>query len=148
MQEPDFFAFADRLVERLKLTCDEPGMKWFTSDDTAEVEKRAQFAPAIHVVYGGYRPTGEARGRRQEIEQTWIVIRSVKSAAGGTDRRVKAGPALGQILTACLGWPKAHRDEQHGPLRLVSAPGVRRVGTVDHYPLAFVTTLPVEGLPD
>lgn len=147
MQSPDFFAFEARLLERLKgLLADEPNLKWFTSDDNSEIEKRAQFAPAVHIVYGGHRPAGQSKGRNQVIEQTWIVIRSVKSAAGGQDRRDQAGPALGKIVSAVLGWPRARHDEQYSPCQLAPAGGVFYVGAVAHYPVAFTTQMPVEGI--
>ena len=149
MQEPDFFAFEKRLEARLKAKRTvPPETKWFFSDSPEAAESRAQFAPAIHIIYGGYRPEAGSSPRRQPIDQTWIVIVSIKSAAGGEDHRVKAGPLLGKIVSALIGWPRANRDEQYGPLTLVPAGGVRWRGTVAHYPLAFKTTMPVEGQPD
>jgi hypothetical protein len=147
---PDFFAFEDRLQARLKDTLDvPPTMQWLLSSSPEEAEEKlSQIAPAIHIIYGGYRPREGSSARQGVIEQTWIVVVSVKSAAGGKDQRVKAGPILGQILRALMGWPVAHRDEQFGPLKLVPAGGVRRRGIVAHYPLAFTTSMPVQGQPD
>lgn len=148
MQSPDFFAFETRLLERLQARITVPGIKWFGSSDDAEAQRRAQFAPAIHVLYGGYRAAVGVSARQQQIDQSWIVLVSVKSAAGGGDRRDRAGLLLGQVLSALLGWPRPGKDSQFGPLRLASAPGVKYVGTVAHYPLSFTTFMPVEGQPE
>lgn len=151
MENPDFLAFGPVLQQRLKERIKAPtDMKWFLSTDIREViDRRSQFAPAVHVIYGGYRPSRESgNGRNQLVDQTWIVLVSVRNAAGGEDRRAEAGPRMGQVVTSLIGWPRSARDQRFGPLRFAGAPSPIDKDTVTHYPLAFVTSMPVEGQPD
>lgn len=151
MQEPDFLAFGPLLLERLRQRIDAPAeTQWFLSTDLKEViNTRSQFAPAIHVLYGGYRPSDEkGNGKLQLVDVTWIVLVSVSNAAGGEQRRAEAGPRMGKVCSAVMGWPRAGRSTQFRPLRLAGAPAPIDKDIVTHFPIAFVHSMPVEGNPD
>lgn len=116
--------------------------------DLAGVAESAQQTPALHVVFGGYRPTRSVDGSRgaiQETEQTWWVVAAVKnlrSPQTGENAREQAGPILSAVLAALQGWQPTAK---HTPLELAAGPRPGFSKGYGYFPLAFVTRVVTRG---
>lgn len=137
----DYLAAEALLLARLSDQV--PGVKAvLAAADLEGVEEAKQVTPALHLVFGGYRPLRQgqgAGGRLVETEQTWwvvVAVKNLRTAKTGTDARAEAGPLLAAVLGALLGWKPS---PDHAPLELAPAPRGGFSKGFGYYPLAFVT---------
>ena len=116
-----------------------------TAADLAGVEARAQHTPALHVIYDGDEPAGEAgqsdAGDVQITWQRWLVVLAVRSARdtlGGAGARALAGPLLVAVIQALAGWrPSA----DHSPMLRASAPRPVFDAGFAYYPQLYRTAV-------
>lgn len=132
----------DRLQPRLS-----SAIKVLPAADLAGVfEGGAQAAPAVYVIYQGYRPTQEiGNGSEQQTEQTWWVVpavRNVRDTRAATATRETAGQIMLDCLKLLLGWKPS---KEHSPLKLAPAPPARYLGGFGYFPMAFTTRLTTRG---
>ncbi|MEW6490766.1 MAG: hypothetical protein AB1578_22995 [Thermodesulfobacteriota bacterium] len=116
--------------------------------DLDGVAESAQVTPAVHVVFGGYRPTQERdEGRVQESEQVWIAVvavRNLRTPKTGEHARETAGELCADVLAALQGWrPSA----EHQPLKLAPGPRPGFSKGYGYFPLAFTTRVVTRGQP-
>lgn len=140
----NFMALEGELVERLKekLAGQVPPVHVLTSSELANVQEEMQLAPAVHVMYQGYRPL-EARhdGSVLRVQQTWMVVavvRNTRNLASGGDARQEAGALSIKVWSALTGFLPASAAK---PLALATAPSAEFSGGHQYLPLAFTTEL-------
>lgn len=141
----DFLGLEPLIIERLKASV--PAARAvLAAEDLADVQERSQVAPALHVIYGGYRVAEAAENGRGAItEQTWIVVAVVKGAGQRGDApaalRASAASLVGQVLAALMGWRPAERMR---PLKLANGPRPVFSGGFAYFPLTFAALVPVQ----
>lgn len=118
--------------------------------DLADVRQATQVTPALHVLYGGYRPVEAAgRGAVVRLVQTWYVVAVVRNVAqGDAAQRVRedACALLDPVLAALIGWAPEHGGAHIGPLQLVAAPAPLIEAGYGYFPLAFTAELHLQGV--
>jgi len=149
---PDFFSLESLLIARLRATV--TGVRTVLSGmDMEGLLELPQQTPALYVLYSDYGIADQVdTDREARITQTWLVVvavQSVRTPKSGADVRHSAGPLLGNVLRALLGWQP---DSAHMPLQLEAAPRwsyqpptARQQAGLLHIPLAFSTTLFLTG---
>jgi len=119
----------------------------FSRAELDGLERRQLVTPAVHVIYAGYRALeSKGAGRFARLEQRWIVAVAVKHAGdqGSGDRlREAAGPLLGDVARALLGW---RPDAEHGCLALANAPAPDYRPGFAFFPLMFTVAVAVKGV--
>ncbi|SIQ96453.1 hypothetical protein SAMN05421829_108164 [Aromatoleum tolulyticum] len=141
----DFLGLEPLIIERLKATV--PAARAvLAAEDLADVQERSQVAPALHVIYGGYRVLEATdTGRAATTEQTWIVVAVVKGAGQRGDApaalRASAAALVSPVLSALMGWRPADRMR---PLKLANGPRPVFSGGFAYFPLTFTATVPVQ----
>lgn len=140
----NFLALESVLKTRLQthFAASNPAVQVLSAVDLAGVTEASQLAPAVHLVYQGYRvaetPT---HGRVARIEQTWLVViatRNVSDARTGEAARSQAGAIASQVCTALMGWNPSAVTK---PLQLSDAPAAGFLAGFAYLPLAFVTEI-------
>lgn len=129
-------AIVERLEEKLGGTV----KAVVTAAEFAGIEEGSQVTPAAAVIYGGYAPTQSVGiGKVQEIEQTWLVVISCRSAYHTRTRRgarEDSAPIVRATMEALLGWRP--NVEGEGPLRLAAAPEAQFSDAgFAYYPIGF-----------
>jgi len=137
----NFLALEPLLVARLKeaLADQRPAVHVLTAAQLAGIEEQKQLTPAVHVIHGGFR-VRQARsdGRLAQLEHTWLVVASVKSAReirSGSAAREQAGRLAARAGAALMGLRAPPITA--GPLILTSAPGANYHDGFLYLPLAF-----------
>lgn len=141
----DFLGLEPLIIERLKATV--PAARTvLAAEDLADVQERSQVAPALHVIYGGYRVIeASENGRAASTEQSWIVVAVVKGASQRSDGpaalRASAAELVGPVLSALMGWRPVDRMR---PLKLANGPRPAFSGGFAYFPLTFAAQVPVQ----
>ncbi|WP_322521153.1 hypothetical protein SR882_10285 [Guyparkeria halophila] len=103
----DFLELEAPIKARLEAGVGE-SVKVFTAPDLDGVAAGNRPAPAVDLLYRGYRPKdGNAAGGFAVIEQTWwtvIAVRNRRHVASGNAARAEAGPIAGAVIKSLLGW--------------------------------------------
>ena len=116
--------------------------------DLAGVAEAKQVTPALHVLFGGYRPTkASVDGRVQQTEQRWqvvVAVKNLRTPKTGEHAREEAGPLLLAVLEVLQGW---RPSDEYTPFTLAAgaAPGFSR--GYGYYPLAFTTLVTTRANP-
>ncbi len=114
--------------------------------DLEGVAESAQVTPAVHVVFGGYRPTKASHDDRVvETEQTWqvvVAVKNLRSAKTGEHARETAGELCADVLAALQGW---RPSPEHQPLSLAPGPRPGFSKGFAYFPLAFTTRVVARG---
>jgi len=111
--------------------------------DLAGIDEQAQFTPAVHVIYAGYRPTRDLGGGTiAEIETRWFIVIAVRNARGNVDTHEDAEPLLTAAFTALAG-QKPTQDAR--PLTLSGGPQPSYNAGFAYYPLVFTTRQTLRG---
>jgi len=140
----DFLALETLIIARLKALC--PAARAVLSvDDLADVAERSQTAPALHVVYGGFRVNSATdNGRSAVTEQRWLVIAvtrcSAQRDAAPAEARARSGVLAREALAALMGWRPAPGMR---PLTLSTPPNPIFSNGMAYIPLAFTALVPV-----
>lgn len=139
-----FMQLEQLLVARLRQCC--PAARHvLVADDLDDVTKMAQRTPALHVLYGGYRPLDEGgNGKTAVIEQTWLIVcatRNAQQREGVTEKRARTADLVDQVLPALLGWRPLERG---APMHLDAAPKPLYSDGCTYLPLAFTWKLNVQ----
>lgn len=123
----------------------------FTAAEFADVDESSQFTPSVAVIYGGYTPSqtpGGAAVKVQEIEQTWLCVVGVRSAAGTRLRkgaREDSAPIARGVVEALIGWRPPVEGES--PLKLAPSPGAQFSDAgYAYYPIAFTNRRTYRGI--
>ena len=131
----------DRLKERLGDAIHVGAMR-----ELERVPEMRQRAPAVWVIYDGYR-VGDNNGPAvQLVIQNWFVVVATKSARGNGDEsaaRDEAGELCQRVIEALLGY----HIGQGKYLRLNEAPGPEYDAGYCHVPLAFSCAATFVGKP-
>ena len=142
----DYLAAEPLIVDRLRdQVAGVPDMRVFGAADLAGVEARAQHTPALHVVYDGDEPLGEAGQSQSGDTQiawqrwiVWVVARSARDARGGTGARAVAGPLMAATIQALAGWrPSA----DHSPMIRGAAGRPAYDAGIAYYPQLYRTAV-------
>lgn len=141
----NLLALEPLIVARLKERC--PQAQVFSQTNLLGVVENSQVAPALHVVYGGYRVAfAGGEGELARLVQTWIivvVIRSaVQNAGAATALRQGAGELMAETCAAIMGWAP-----QGEPFTIANPPNMPYIPGVGYFPLAFTTTVFALGEP-
>ena len=93
------------LVELLKNAL--PNVHILTATDLSDIVEDNQPAPAVHVIYNGFRVI-ETRpdGKAATIEQNWltvVAIRNVRNRGSGASARQDAIALTGSVAAALMG---------------------------------------------
>lgn len=144
LQTEDFLALEPLILERLKALC--PAARAVLSvDDLADVAERSQTAPALHVVYGGFRVNSATdNGRSAVTEQRWLVVAvtrcSAQRSAAPAEARARSGELAREALAALMGWRPVPGMR---PLALATPPNPIFRNGMSYIPLAFTALVPV-----
>jgi hypothetical protein len=115
-------AIVARLTERLKV----PGIVKAVYDTKAygAVEEESQLAPAVAVIYNGYRADDEVgQGTVQAVELNYLVVvvaRSSKQTLRATGAKESASEVFDAAVKALIGWQPGKGVRR---LRLADADG-------------------------
>lgn len=140
----DFLALETAIVARLRTLC--PSARAVLSvDDLGDVAERSQTAPALHVVYGGFRVSSATdNGRSAVTEQRWLVVAvsrcSAQRNAAPAEARARGGVLAREALAALMGWRPAPGMR---PLALATPPNPIFSNGMVYIPLAFTAVVPV-----
>lgn len=141
----DFLGLEPLIIARLKAAV--PAARAvLAAEDLTDVQERSQTAPALHVIYGGYRVVSASEsGRGANTEQTWIVVAVVKGASQRADGpaavRASGAELVGPVLAALMGWRPSERMR---PLKLANGPRPVFSGGFAYFPLTFSADVPVQ----
>lgn len=136
----NFLAPEPHLVALLKAALVDrvPAVHVLTEADLAGVQEAAQFVPAVHVVWNGFRVLeASTRGDKARLEHTWLCVAAVRNVAGvrnGEAARRDAGELLARAGAALMG---AVVPNTAGPFRLAPAPRGSFSNGFFYLPLAF-----------
>ncbi len=132
------------IVERLRTTLAAAGVKAkvMSAADLAGMKDAFQFAPAVHVIYQGYR-VKETRANNlvSLVEQTWLTVaavRNVRDQKTGAAARNDSKDINAAVYQAMAGWLPPGAWE---PFRLADGPGAGFEGCVFFIPLAWKTLI-------
>lgn len=149
MNNPDnLLALRPLLVARLaeKLVDMSPKVHVLTAADLAAVTESTQLAPAIHVIYLGYRIVESAsNGSLVRIEQTWLAVvatRNLRAMVSGEAALEDAGLIAMRACHALMGFKPSPMSK---PLRLVDGPNGGFSAGFQYLPLAFAAELVLGG---
>lgn len=134
-----FLDLEQLLVERL--TAQLPStVRVFSASDLASVPTNSQVAPAVQIIYGGYRVVELKNDKRSaKVKQTWYVVPVVRNVAGqidGRGARTSASDLIDQTLDALMGW---RPSDAFTFLELASSVPPRWIKGLGYHPLAFET---------
>ena len=147
-----FVAIQDAIIARLTVVLGSNPVtektKIITAAELSRVPESRQFAPAVHVIYGGHS-VGEqiAGGRVQSVVQNWLVVCTARNAIGQGDpapATIDAGKMGEVVLGALLGFDPLGNGAQ---LRLADAPGPEYDGGYCYLPLNFRLRSTFKGIP-
>ena len=137
----DFLAVEPHLVARLKdaVAGLSPAVHVLTAADLAKVKETAQHTPAVHLIWGGFRPLeSRSDGKQTRLDHTWLVVAAVRNVAGtktGAAARTEAGALAARAGAALMGF---RPPGVAGPLRMGAAPGASFSAGFMYLPLAFL----------
>ena len=138
----DYFSIEPLIIQRLKDAAI-PGVRAvYSSSELARVDEKSQVTPAVHVLYYGDnvlegQGNQAEKGKKQKIEQNWMVVVAVNHAAQinpAAEMNQQAGVIISQVLVHLSGW-RASPD--HGELYRINGPGPDRRAGFAYYPLVF-----------
>lgn len=110
------------------------------------VPQLRQRAPAVWVIYDGYRPGADIANvpHVQQVVQEWFIVVAARSARGNgevDDARDQAATICEQVIEALLGFDLGSGKR----LRLAEAPGPEYDSGYCHVPLAFTCAATFKG---
>lgn len=114
----------------------QPAVHVVTSADLSDVKERAQIAPAVHVVYGGFRIT-DGQGIAWELTHTWLIVAAVRNVAdirSGQAARTQAGSLAAMVLGGLVG---AQIPGSIRALEPITPPPARYAGGFQYVPTAI-----------
>ncbi len=127
------------IVERLRAKLPK-AVRVMSAADLAGMQQATQFAPAVHVIYQGYRVRSvKANGLVSLVEQTWITVivtRNARDQKAGTAARIDAGPVSLDVYQALAGWLP---DGACDVMTLAEAPNAGFDAGLFYMPLAWRT---------
>jgi len=139
--ENDFLAVEPHLVARLKdaMAGLSPAVHVLTGADLAGIKEAAQRTPAVHLIWGGFRPL-ESRpdGKQARLDHTWLVVAAVRNVAGaraGAAARADAGPVMARAGAALMGY---RPPGVAGPMRMTATQAAYYSAGFMYLPLAFL----------
>ena len=113
------------------------GVRVFKAAELSGISDKAQFTPAVHVIFGGYSPTQEtAAGAIQEVETRWYIVVAVRHARGNAATHEDADPLLDTVFHTLGGWRPSRGMT---PLKLADGPRPLYESGFAYYPLVFTT---------
>lgn len=137
----DFLAVEPHLLARLKdaMAGLSPAVHVLTAADLAGVKETAQRTPAVHLVWGGFKPL-ESRpdGKQVRLDHTWLVVTAVRNVAGtkaGAAARAEAGPLMARAGAALMGF---RPPGVAGPMRMTATQSAYYSAGFMYLPLAFL----------
>lgn len=138
-QANNFMALEPRLVALLEAAVVgmSPAVRVLTAADLAGMKEASQPAPAVHVVYQGYRVL-EDIGLAWRMGTTWLAVAVGKSAAkmrSGEVARQEAGVLSAHITGALAG---AELEGAIRPLTLVTPPAASYSAPFVYLPTAVM----------
>jgi hypothetical protein len=146
----NFLTLEALLVARLKANFD-GSAKVLTAADLKGAATLGQFAPAVFVMYDGYRLPGEGgsanQGGAQMLDQLWtivVVVRNVADPLNNQGVRNDAGALLATLFAALLGWKPGPAFR---PLRAANPPRPSSADGVGYFPSSFSTRVTLQGSP-
>lgn len=118
-----------------------------TAADLAGVAAASQVTPAVHVIFGGYRVSGQREdGRSARIEQDWLTVAVARNVSQGAEAaavlRDDAGALIDELLPALMGWKPSPGLRE---LKLTSAPRAAYQDGCMYLPIGWTTSLVVPG---
>lgn len=104
--------------------------------------KVAQFTPAVHVVWSGWRLTdARADGRAARVVHTWLLgaaVRNVAANSAGNLAGREAGALAALVAESVMGWRAKGVAAMASPMRLAARqPGAMVAEGLFVVPLAF-----------
>ena len=118
------------------------GVKVFSAADLAGAQANFQFAPAVHVIFSGYRVKRNAANNLVcEVEQTWLTVVAVRNARdqkAGAAARGDSGDLTKTVFDAMAGWLP---EGSCRPFSLADGPGSGFDEGVFFIPLAWRTVV-------
>ncbi|QPF74194.1 hypothetical protein G8A07_15570 [Roseateles sp. DAIF2] len=136
----NFLAPEPHIVARLQeaLAGQQPAVHVLTEADLADVKEQAQFVPAVHVVWNGFRVLeAGALGRKARLEHTWLCVVAVRNVAGarnGAAARQEAGELIARVGAALAGFKPPN---VYTPMQLAPGPRGGSSKGFMYVPLAF-----------
>lgn len=134
----NFLALEPHLVDAVKLAVSglSPAVHVLTAADLGDVKESAQRAPAVHLIYGGYRVQEDVR-TAWRLEHTWyavVVVRHAGTQRTGAAARAEAGQLVARVVAALAGTSLPGLTQ---PLALASPPPADYRAGVQYIPSAF-----------
>lgn len=114
---PNNFLIAEPLIAQRLRAVLPPEVHVMSAADLAQVAGSHQPAPAVHVLYGGYRVADSRTGAFAGVEQRWltvVVARNLADIEGGFHARQDAGPLAAQVMDSL--YRHRLRDAQGAPI--------------------------------
>lgn len=114
------------------------GVRVTSAADLAGARELSQFAPAVHVMYEGYKVAEtHANGMVTILRQSWLtvlLVRNARNQRDGAAARTDAGPLALAVYQALAGWVPAGGC---GPMTLANGPAAGFENGVFFMPLAW-----------
>ncbi|ANJ66059.1 hypothetical protein A9404_00495 [Halothiobacillus diazotrophicus] len=132
-----FMGIEAELVARLEGIMPEE-VKVLTAQDLANVKEQTQPAPAVHVIYLGYKPI--ETHPIVVLGETWmtvIVVRNARTLKTGEALRLNAAPLMDTAFDALNRWRPA---SGYKPLQIASAPLPTYQNGYGYFPLVWSTS--------
>lgn len=133
----EFMGIETDLVARLHSKL--PGeVKVLTAMDLAGVKELSQPAPAVHVLYRGYKPV--ETHPIVVMSETWmtvVVVRNARSLKSGDDLRLNAAPLMNAVFAALNRW---RPSPGYKALQISPAPAPTYENGYGYFPLAWSTS--------
>ena len=117
---PENFLFLEPCLKDALRARLPPHVYVLSAADLEGVSAETQPAPAVHVLYHGFRVV-QSGGSTLEVVQRWLTVvveRNLRDTLGGADARADAGPLATMVLDALLG----REFDSGGALRPIDPP--------------------------
>lgn len=127
--------FAVRTAIKQHIEAEIPGIKRvYFAEELDDAKETTQILPAVHVLYGGYRPAQAERARVDiSLDQTWVIVLSARNSRDEED----AGELLDLLVQKLHGWQPPGALLKFELTNSPFAPSYRP--RIAYYPLAFST---------
>jgi hypothetical protein len=125
------------LLARLRARLPAP-VQVFAAADLDGVREREQYAPAVHLLYGGHRIGDSPYPGVEKRLQSWVCVLVARNRRGVESQRDAAGELLTQVETSLLGW---RPSPDHTPRIGQDAPAPRYGAGVIYLTLGYQTSV-------